>query len=103
MKDYFEGYLDGVPLEKAGPMVPTAPQSAKRATKPWFLRIRGPNPKRYELRECKEEVHSDQEQTCPQPPGPSTDKRPERWGGGKWEGAKLPLLATTTKAAPKAA
>ena len=77
-----------------GGIKPTAP-----GMKTWFLRSKGPNPKRYELRECKEEVPSE---TGPDwdRPGSSTDKTPAKKGVDFQGGGRVQELATVAKATP---
>ena len=91
------GYLTQPSPAQPGKVVTIGQVGAKAPLKKWLLRSKGPNPKKYELRECKEELTSeaghdrDRDQ-----PGSSTDKHPD--GGGK-----VPAQTIVVKAKSKMA
>ena len=77
-----------------GEVLPTAPLRPGAIAKQWLLRSKGPNPKRFILRECKEEMSSDQD---PPITGKAGQPGSNYHGGDKWSGKERPL-ATMAKA-----
>ena len=96
MEESTKGYLQQPPSAQPGQIVTQLVNMGKvyhPAGKKWYLHSKGPNPKRYELRECKEELKSqegDEQPGCDQP-GSSTDWRPQI-------GGKISVIKPATKA-----
>ena len=77
MKNLPTGYLERPPVAKAGKMMVRTNEGQRVPRKAWLLRSKGPNPKKYLLRECKEEFPNEHEH---EQPGSSTDQHPAQQG-----------------------